>query len=102
MPATRAVERPTMTPEQINSLIGAIEDPHDLCLMCIGLFCATRTSRYLINAAGVRTGFFHNAGHGGGRENPSPTERPHASFTLMRNLPRDRVKVIVPETSGTV
>lgn len=44
MPATRAVERPTMTPRQINSLIGAIEDPHDLCLMCIGLFCATRTS----------------------------------------------------------
>src|SRR5262249_22859224 len=44
MPATRPIERPTMTPEQINSLIGAIEDPHDLCLMCIGLFCATRTS----------------------------------------------------------
>jgi len=44
MPATRAVERPTMTSEQINSLIGGIEDPHDLCLMCIGLFCATRTS----------------------------------------------------------
>jgi integrase len=44
MPATRPVERPTMTPGQINSLIGAIEDPHDLCLMCIGLFCATRTS----------------------------------------------------------
>jgi integrase len=44
MPATRPVERPTMTSAQINSLIGAIEDPHDLCLMCIGLFCATRTS----------------------------------------------------------
>ncbi len=44
MPATRPVERPTMTPGQINSLIGAIENPHDLCLMCIGLFCATRTS----------------------------------------------------------
>lgn len=44
MPATRAVERPTMTSEQINSLIGGIENPHDLCLMCIGLFCATRTS----------------------------------------------------------
>lgn len=44
MPATRAVERPTMTPEQINGLITAIENPHDLCLMCIGLFCATRTS----------------------------------------------------------
>jgi integrase len=47
MPATKAVERPTMTSEQINSLIGDIEDPHDLCLMCIGLFCATRTSETL-------------------------------------------------------
>src|SRR5450432_3762136 len=36
MPATRPVARPTITPEQINSLIQAIEDPHDLCLMCIG------------------------------------------------------------------
>lgn len=44
MPATRAVERPTMTSEQINRLIQGIEDAHDLCLMCIGLFCATRTS----------------------------------------------------------
>ena len=44
MPATRAVERPTITPEQINCLIQGIEEPHDLCLMCIGLFCATRTS----------------------------------------------------------
>jgi len=33
-----------MTSEQINSLIGGIKDPHDQCLMCIGLFCATRTS----------------------------------------------------------
>jgi hypothetical protein len=41
MPATRPVERPTMTPEQINLFIEAIEDPHDMCLMCIGLFCAT-------------------------------------------------------------
>jgi hypothetical protein len=44
MSATRPVERPTMTPGQIYSLIGGIEDPHDLRLMCIGLFCATRTS----------------------------------------------------------
>jgi integrase len=44
MPDTRAVERPTITPEQINCLIQGIEEPHDLCLMCIGLFCATRTS----------------------------------------------------------
>src|SRR5216684_70298 len=44
MPATSPVERPTITPGQINCLIQGIEDPHDLCLMCIGLFCATRTS----------------------------------------------------------
>jgi integrase len=44
MPVTRPVDRQTMTPEQIASLMSAIEDPHDLCLMCIGLFCATRTS----------------------------------------------------------
>ena len=44
MPETKAVKRRTMTTQQIASLIGAIEDPHDLCLMSIGLFCATRTS----------------------------------------------------------
>jgi integrase len=44
MPVTRPVDRQTMTQEQIASLMSAIEDPHDLCLMCIGLFCATRTS----------------------------------------------------------
>jgi integrase len=44
MPVTRPVERPTISPEQINRLIQGIEEPHDLCLMCIGLFCATRTS----------------------------------------------------------
>ena len=41
IPASTIVQ---MTPEQINLLIEAMEDPHDLCLMCIGLFCATRTS----------------------------------------------------------
>jgi integrase len=44
MPETRAVSRPIMTPEQIVKLIDSIGDPHDLCLMSIGLFCATRTS----------------------------------------------------------
>jgi len=44
MPLTRPVDKPTITAEQINSLIEAIEDLHDLCLMAIGLFCATRTS----------------------------------------------------------
>jgi integrase len=44
MPVTRPVDKPTITAEQINSLIDAIGDVHDLCLMAIGLFCATRTS----------------------------------------------------------
>lgn len=44
MPETKAVSRPTMTPEQIIKLIDSISDAHDLCVMSIGLFCATRTS----------------------------------------------------------
>jgi len=44
MPETKAVDRPTMTAGQIIQLVNAIEEPHDLCLMSIGLFCATRTS----------------------------------------------------------
>ena len=44
MPVTRPVDKPTITAEQISCLIEAIEDLHDLCLMAIGLFCATRTS----------------------------------------------------------
>ena len=47
MPETREVSRPTINAEQIISLIDSIEDPHDLCLMSIGLFCATRTSETL-------------------------------------------------------
>jgi integrase len=44
MPETREINRPTISAEQIIGLIDSIEDPHDLCLMSIGLFCATRTS----------------------------------------------------------
>ena len=44
MPETKTVHRPTMSTEQVAKLIDAIEDPHDLCLMGIALFCATRTS----------------------------------------------------------
>lgn len=47
MPETKAVDRPTMTAGQIIQLVNAIEEPHDLCLMSIGLFCATRTSEAL-------------------------------------------------------
>jgi integrase len=47
MPRTKEVKRPTMTTEQIVKLIDAIEDIHDLCLMSVALFCATRTSETL-------------------------------------------------------
>jgi integrase len=46
-PQTKEVKRPTMTAEQIAKLIDAIEDVHDLCLMSVALFCATRTSETL-------------------------------------------------------
>jgi hypothetical protein len=47
MPQTKEVKRPTMTAKQISDLISVIEDIHDLCLMSIALFCATRTSQTL-------------------------------------------------------
>jgi integrase len=47
MPQTREVKHPTMTAKQISDLISVIEDIHDLCLMSIALFCATRTSETL-------------------------------------------------------
>jgi integrase len=47
MPQTKEMKRPTMTAKQINDLINVIEDIHDLCLMSIALFCATRTSETL-------------------------------------------------------
>jgi integrase len=47
MPITRVVAKPTLTHEQINRVIDAIEDPHDLCLMSVGLFLALRTSEAL-------------------------------------------------------
>ena len=42
MPETKAVDRPTMTAEQIVQLFNGIEDPHDLCLMSIGLFSESK------------------------------------------------------------
>jgi integrase len=47
MPQTKEVKRPTMTVEHIVKLIDAIGDIHDLCLMSVALFCATRTSETL-------------------------------------------------------
>jgi integrase len=47
MPETTAVSRSTTTPEQIVKLIDSITDPHDLCLMSVGVCCATRTSETL-------------------------------------------------------
>lgn len=43
-PVTRVVAKPTLTHDQINRVIDKIEDPHDLCLMSVGLFLALRTS----------------------------------------------------------
>ena len=53
MPVTRPIEKPTITPEEINSLLDAIEDPHDRCLMAIAPFCATRTSEAFGQMQGV-------------------------------------------------
>lgn len=44
MPVTRPVKKPTISAVQIRALLKVIEDPHDKCLMAIGLFCALRTS----------------------------------------------------------
>lgn len=47
MPQTKLVEKPTMTQEQILALIEAIEDPQDLCLLCVGIFCGPRASEVM-------------------------------------------------------
>lgn len=44
MPQTKPVEKPVMLRDQIFSLIGAITDLHDLCLLYIGVFCGPRSS----------------------------------------------------------
>jgi hypothetical protein len=44
MPQTKSSEKPVMLREQILSLIGAITDLHDLCLLYIGIFCGSRSS----------------------------------------------------------
>ena len=44
MPQTKSVEKPVMLREQILSLLGAITDLHDLCLLYIGIFCGPRSS----------------------------------------------------------
>jgi integrase len=44
MPQTKSAEKPVMLREQILSLIGAISDLHDLCLLYIGIFCGPRSS----------------------------------------------------------
>jgi integrase len=47
MPQAKMAEKPVMTREQILALIGAIEDVHDLCLLCIGIFCGPRASEVM-------------------------------------------------------
>ncbi len=44
VPRTRRLPKPTMTKEDLARLIDAIQDPMDKCLMCIGCFCALRSS----------------------------------------------------------
>jgi hypothetical protein len=46
-PQTRSVERPVMTREQILSLLGAINDVHDLCLLYVGILCGPRASEVM-------------------------------------------------------
>lgn len=47
MPQAKMADKPVMTREQILALIGAIEDLHDLCLLCIGIFCGPRASEVM-------------------------------------------------------
>ena len=44
MPLTKPVQKPVMSAEQIHSLLGAITDLHDLCLMLVGIFSGPRAS----------------------------------------------------------
>ena len=47
VPQAKMAQRPVMTREQILALIGAIEDMHDLCLLCVGIFCGPRASEVM-------------------------------------------------------
>ena len=47
MPLTKPVEKPVMSLEQILSLLGAIADLHDLCLMHVGIFSGPRASEVM-------------------------------------------------------
>ena len=47
MPMTNPVEKPRMTRGQILALLGAIKDPHDLCLLYVGIFCGPRASEVM-------------------------------------------------------
>ena len=44
LPLTKPVEKPVMSPEQMLSLLGAITDLHDLCLMLVGILSGPRAS----------------------------------------------------------
>ena len=47
MPLTKPVEKPVMSLEQTLSLLGAITDLHDLCLMHVGIFSGPRASEVM-------------------------------------------------------
>jgi integrase len=47
MPLTNPVEKPVIAQEQILALLGAIKDPHDFCLLHVGIFCGPRASEVM-------------------------------------------------------
>ncbi len=47
LPLTKQVEKPVMTKDVMLLLLGAIKDIHDLCLLCVGIFCGPRSSEAL-------------------------------------------------------
>jgi integrase len=47
MPLTKPVEKPVMSLEQTLSLLGAVTDLHDLCLMHVGIFSGPRASEVM-------------------------------------------------------
>lgn len=92
MPETKAVDRPTMTAGQIIQLVDALEEPHDLCLMSIDLFCATRTSETLgpqgISYAGDRLIIHSTAYEGGLYDGRSRRRRAGSRYQFRRTFAR--------------
>jgi integrase len=47
MPQAKQLVRPVISRGQIQALLGAVEDLHDLCLLYIGIFCGPRSGEIL-------------------------------------------------------